>query len=145
VLELAATLGVCSEICIPAQAQFSLPLVDGGADRPNGLRIRQALATAPMAWQGDPQPVGDVAFDAAAGHLEVEISDSDVDRQSLIVAVDDGRPLFGTPQKSPQPNLVLLPVLGEGDLDLLGRSVQLTFMTGMGAFEVTRTISPAGD
>jgi DsbC/DsbD-like thiol-disulfide interchange protein len=56
-LELSATLGICSDICIPAQAQFSLPLADANPDRPNGLRLRQALALAPMPWQDDKQPV----------------------------------------------------------------------------------------
>ena len=60
---------------------------------------------------------------------------------SLIAATDSGEPLFGTPQKSPEPNLVVVPVLGERDeIDWSSQSVQLTFMTDMGAFEVERTV-----
>ena len=145
-LELAAILGVCSDICVPAQARFSLPLRDAEPDRPNGLRIRQALATAPIPWEGDPQPVGNVEYRAGEGMLAVHAGDPDLDPASLIAATADGEPLFGAPQKSQEPNLVLIPVLDDdGDVDLMGRDVQLTFMTGMGAFEVTRTVSNPRD
>src|SRR5690606_4366573 len=55
-VELSATLGVCSDICVPARARFSLPLSEGEPDRPNGLRIRQALASVPIAWDDSRQP-----------------------------------------------------------------------------------------
>lgn len=141
-VELAAILGVCSDICVPAQARFSLPLVEANPDRANGLRIRQALATAPIQWEDDPQPIGNVEYDADAGMLAVRVGDPDVDPASLIAATASGEPLFGTPQKSPEPHLVLIPVLGKSDeIDLVSRDVQLTFMTGMGAFEVTRPVT----
>ncbi|UJW85255.1 protein-disulfide reductase DsbD domain-containing protein [Devosia sp. SL43] len=140
-IALTAVLGVCSDICVPAQAKFSLPKGDAVPDRPNGLRIRQALATWPMPWEGDPQPLGNVEYDAAAGQLLVHVGDPDLDPASLIASTDSGEPLFGTPQKSPEPNLVLIPILAQGDeIDLEGRDVQLTFMTGMGAFEVSRPV-----
>ena len=142
--EINAVLGVCSDICIPAQAEFSLPLTDGKPDRANGLRIRQALALAPMPWEGDPQALGDVGYDAASKMLSVQVSDPQVDPASIIAATQSGNPLFGTPQKSPEPNLVLIPVLGKSDeIDLENQDVQLTFMTGMGAFEVTRPVRAA--
>jgi DsbC/DsbD-like thiol-disulfide interchange protein len=141
-VELAVILGVCSDICVPAQARFSLPLVEANPDRANGLRIRQALAMSPIQWEGDPQPIGDVEFDATAGMLTVRVGDPDVDPASLIAATVTGEPLFGTPQKSPEPHLVLIPVLGKSDeIDLASQDVQLTFMTGMGAFEVTRPVT----
>ena len=140
--ELAVILGVCSDICVPAQASFSLPLVEAEADRANGLRIRQAMAMAPIPWEDDPQPIGNVEYDADAGMLEVRVGDPDVDPASLIAATATGEPLFGTPQKSPEPHLVLIPVLGKSDeIDLASQDVQLTFMTGMGAFEVTRPVT----
>lgn len=146
-IELSAVLGICSDICIPAQAEFSLPLTDAAPDRPNGLRIRQALATTPMEWPGDPQPVGDVELWADAGVLAVRVEASDLDPASLIVAMDGGEPLFGTPQKSPEPHLVLIPILGKSsELNLENQAVRLTFLTGMGAFEVKRTIKvPAAE
>ncbi|MHA6691802.1 protein-disulfide reductase DsbD domain-containing protein [Devosia sp. A449] len=143
-VELSAMLGVCSEICVPAQARFSLPLTDAKPDRPNGLRIRQALATAPIDWDGELQPFGAVEWQAEAGMLAVHLSDPTLDPASLIVSSASGEPLFGVPQKSPEPNLVLIPILGKSDaIDLENQAVQLTFLTGMGAFEVTRTIVDA--
>ena len=142
--EISAVLGVCSDICIPAQASFSLPLTNEEPDRPNGLRIRQALAMWPMPWEGDPQPIGNVEYDAATAMLSVHVSDPELDPASLIAATASGQPAFGTPQKSPEPNLVLIPVLGKSDaIDLEGQDVQLTFMTGMGAFEVSRHVALA--
>jgi DsbC/DsbD-like thiol-disulfide interchange protein len=140
-LELGAILGVCSDICVPAQAHFSLPLHDAEPDRPNGLRIRQALAMAPIEWDGDPQPIGNVELRRDAAMLAVRVNDPAIDPASLIAATPSGEPLFGAPQKSPEPNLVLIPILGKSDeIDLENQAVQLTFLTGIGAFEVTRTI-----
>lgn len=145
--EIDAMLGVCSEICLPAQAHFSLALNDADPDRPNGLRIKQALAMAPIEWEDGPQPIGNVELLQDADMLAVQVKDSAVDPASLIASTESGVPLFGTPQKSPEPNLVLIPVLGKGDeIDLKNQDVRLTFMTGMGAFEVIRTIeTPAAE
>ncbi|KKC33136.1 protein-disulfide reductase DsbD domain-containing protein [Devosia psychrophila] len=140
--EIDAMLGVCSDICLPAQAHFSLPLQDAEPDRPNGLRIKQALAMAPIEWHDDPQPIGKVELMADDAMLAVYVTDPDLDPASMIAAMPDGGPLFGTPQKSPEPNLVLIPILGKSDaIDLENQAVQLTFLTGMGAFEVTRTVT----
>lgn len=140
-IELEAVLGVCSEICVPAQAQFSMHLPPGEPDRVNGLRIRQALALVPMSWEDGPHPIGNVRYLPGAQMLEVHIGDDDIDPASLIVATQSGDPLFGAPQIGPDANLVLIPVLGTGEeTDLVGRQVQLTFMTGMGAFEVSRPV-----
>ena len=146
-VELSAMLGVCSDICVPAQARFSLSLTDARPDRPNSLRIRQALATTPVEWQTDPQPLGNVELWREAGMLAVHIDDPDLDPASLIAATDSGEPLFGTPQKSLEPNLVLIPILGKVDeLALENQPVRLTFLTGMGAFEVQRTLTvPVAD
>jgi DsbC/DsbD-like thiol-disulfide interchange protein len=142
-IEVSVVMGVCSEICIPAQAHFSLP-VDGAKDMPNGLRIRQAIAMAPIAWDAGPEPIGDVEYRAVDGMLAVQITNPDLDPDSLIAATDNGEPLFGAPQKSPEANLVLIPVLGKTEeIDLESRPVQLTFTTGMGAYEVTRSVRAA--
>lgn len=143
--EISAMLGICSEICLPAQAHFSLPLTEAAPDRPNGLRIRQALAMAPIAWEGDPQAIGDARLSADGTMLEVAVSDPDIDPASLIAAVPDDDTLFGTPQKSPERDLVLIPILGrDAGAALDGSLVQLTFMTATGAFEVTRTVAGTG-
>lgn len=140
-VDMRATMGICSEICIPAQARFVLPLRDAEPDRPNELRIRQALAEVPVPWESGPVPVGAVSAREDGKAIAVEVTGSDLDVETLIVATGDGRPLFGAPQKSPQGALVVLPILGKTDnSDLNGMSVELTFMTQMGAYSVNRII-----
>lgn len=138
--QVAAVLGVCSDICIPAQATFSLSIT-AEPDRPNGLRLRQAIAESPIAWDGAAPPLGDLELHLADRALAVRVLDPALDPASLIAATADGEPLFGAPQKSPEGDLILLPVLGKGDLaKLVGRDVQLTFITDMGAYELNRTV-----
>lgn len=137
-----AMLGICSDICLPAQANFTLPLTDAEPDRPNALRIKQALSEAPIAWNEGKEPIGKIEYRADEKALAVWLDDKTVDVSTLIVATETGSPLFGVPQKSPQDGLVLLPILTKTEnSDLEGRDVQVSFMTGMGAFELSRTIS----
>ncbi|MGV8853754.1 MAG: protein-disulfide reductase DsbD domain-containing protein [Devosia sp.] len=141
VAEMTAVLGICSDICVPAQAHFSLQLADAQPDPANELRLRQAVALSPIDWQQKSQPIGDVVYDAQTNMLQVPISDPALDPQSLIAATRSGLPLFGAPQKSPEPDLVLIPVLGQVDQTELARQpVELTFMTDLGAFEIDRPV-----
>lgn len=136
-----AMLGICSDICIPAQARFDLDLRDDTVDRSNGLRLRQALAEAPIAWDEGQEPLGEVDYMPDQQAIGVWVNDPDIDVNSLIATTESGMPLFGAPQKSPQQDLVLLPILEKTENSALeGQDVQLTFMTGMGAFELSRTI-----
>lgn len=143
-LEVAVTLGVCSDICMPVVANFELPLNFAAPDLGQDLRIAQAVALAPIEWTDARQPVGDVRFDAAAGALVVPLSNPQVDPLSLIADSGPAGPLFGAPQKSLDGTLVRLPLLGdEGEGSLVGRTVRLTFMTPMGPFEVSRRVAPS--
>lgn len=145
IVQLEATLGICSDICVPAQARLALPARDEKPDTPNGLRIRQALADVPIDWQQGPEPAGDAVLSPDGASLLVEIDPAVVEPESLIAAGDLDAPVFGAPQKSPQDNLVLLPIMGKTDNSVLdGMQVDLSFMTPMGAFKVTRTVE-AGD
>ncbi|WEJ32519.1 protein-disulfide reductase DsbD domain-containing protein [Devosia sp. SD17-2] len=136
-----ATLGICSDICIPAQASFDLALSGASVDKVNSLRLRQALAQAPILWEESDEPLGEVDFLPDERAIAIEIADPNLDISSLIATTETGTPLFGMPQKSPQQDLVLLPILEKTENSgLEGRDVQLTFMTGMGAFELSRTI-----
>lgn len=143
-IELDAILGICSDICVPAQARFAFNPTEGGADKVNGLRLRQALADVPLDWPDGNEPIGAVALDAESGHLAVRVTGPEVDPSSLIVAAKASLPFFGTPQKSPEADLMLIPVLGgSAETDLEGQAVTLTFLTDMGAYEVTREIGGA--
>ncbi|WP_323014327.1 protein-disulfide reductase DsbD domain-containing protein [Devosia sp.] len=143
-IELDAILGICSDICVPAQVRFAFDPAEGGRDRVNGLRLRQALADVPLDWPEKSQPIGTVLLDEDGGQLAVRLLDPRVNAGSLIAATGSGSPLFGAPQKSPEPDLMLVPVLGgSAENDLEGQEVTLTFLTEMGAFEVTRQIESA--
>lgn len=145
-VELSVMLGICSDICVPAQAHFSLPLVDGKPDSANNLRIRQALAEVPIVWDQANEPVGRVALASDGDAIAVDGVASEIAADSLIAATAEGFPLFGAPQKSPQSDLVLLPILGKTDNSaLIGKDVELTFMTDLGAYTVSRTIEADGD
>jgi DsbC/DsbD-like thiol-disulfide interchange protein len=93
-VSLTATLGICSDICVPAEASFTLPLVDKRADRASTLRIKQALAEVPIVWQEGLEPIGQVEL-LSEDALTVEITDDTVDPQSVIATVDQGELMFG--------------------------------------------------
>jgi DsbC/DsbD-like thiol-disulfide interchange protein len=144
-VEVAVTMGICSDICVPASATFSLPLDFAAPDRSQGLRLAQAVALTPMAWEDPRDPIAWVGYDAKDDALAVSLTSPEVDPLSLIADTEDGSQLFGAPQKSPDGKLVLLPLLGgESSRDVEGTPVRLTFMTEMGPFSVERRISSAG-
>ena len=143
-LELAVTLGVCSDICMPVDARFELPLDFATPDQGQDLRLAQAVAEAPIDWPGPEAVLGAVHYDRSAGALLVLLDNPEVDPLSLIADVGPAGPLFGAPQKSPDGRLVRLPLLGdEGKGSLIGKTVRLTFMTSMGPFEVSRRVAPS--
>jgi hypothetical protein len=74
----------------------------------------------------------------------VRVTAADIDANSLIAATDDPGDVFGTPQKSPEPGIFLLPLLGSSGIKgLEGKPVRITFLTAAGPFEVSRRILPA--
>lgn len=142
VLNAAVTLGVCSDVCVPARASFSLPIGAGKADPAQSIRLDQAEATTPIAWDREGEPVGRVA--AGPDGLTLTALDASIDPGSVIADVGDPSILFETPQKSPDGSLWTLKLLGgAGGKMLEGRSVQLTFMTPNGPYSVSRQIGAA--
>jgi DsbC/DsbD-like thiol-disulfide interchange protein len=140
-LKASLLLGVCSDICIPASAEFNLPLSFAKSDPAQDIRIVQALATVPIAWDGPPAAVGDPLFDAETEVLSVPVDAAQIDPSSLIGDVSASGHLLGAPQKSPEPGIVDLPLLGADEgADLVGKPVQLIFMTQNGPYEVSRTV-----
>jgi len=138
-------LGVCDDICVPVRADLALNIDPTTPDRGQDLRIRQALADAPVAWTGDETIIGDVVFDAGTRTLEIAIDTTRLDPQSLIVDNGDPSLLFSMPQKSPEAAIVSFKLLGKSTrLDLHGQPVRLTFLTEEGAFEVSRTVQVRG-
>jgi DsbC/DsbD-like thiol-disulfide interchange protein len=136
----AVHMGICSDICVPASAEFTLPLDLGKPDPGQGLRIEQALATTPIAWTGADEPVGAVTFDAKSGTLSVAVDAARADPLSVIADASQSGHLFGAPQKSPQTGIVTLPLLGGDGAGLEGQPIQLIFLTRDGPFEVSRRV-----
>ena len=141
VVQASVLMGVCSDICVPAMADFTLPLDFSSPDAGQGLRISQALALAPIPWTGGPDPIGEVALDTAAARLELKVDLAQVDPGSVIADATASGHLVGAPQKSPEPGLVSLPLIGGDDgAGLRGQPVRLIFMTPDGPYEVTRRV-----
>lgn len=144
-LKVSMLMGVCSEVCIPATAAFSLPLDFGEPDAGQEIRISQALADIPIGWTGAGEPVGEPVFDPEAGILWVPVDPAAVDPASLIAEAAPEGYLFGAPQKSPQEGLVGLPLLGKGgEGELAGNAVRLLFVTPEGPYEVERRVGAVG-
>lgn len=140
-LAVSVVMGVCSDICVPAMASFSLPLGFVKPDRGQGLRIAQAVARTPQHWS-DPLPLlGPVEWTTDGSAISVAIADARVDPLSLIADASAAGQLFGAPQKSPDGSAVLLPLLGGADQAAQeGMPVSLTFMTEMGPFSLSTTV-----
>ena len=144
-VDVTAILGICSEICVPAQLRLNLPVARDTPDASNGLRIRQALAAVPIAWTEEASAIGEVQLLAGNNAIGIRLEHDAVQADSLIAATSSGDPLFGAPQKSPHGDLVVLPILGKSDNSALdGMDVEVTFMTDMGAYVVSRTIESGG-
>lgn len=143
-LKAAVVMGVCSEVCVPVRAKFELPLSFGAADVAQSIRLREAVALAPIAWSGPASPFSGVAYDATARALELAITDSTVEPASIIASTADPSVIFDAPQKSRDGQAILLPLRGKDvDTGWTAQPVDLTFMTSMGAFVVSERIAPA--
>ncbi|HHY50247.1 MAG TPA: hypothetical protein GYA10_10925 [Alphaproteobacteria bacterium] len=139
-VEASLLLGICSDICIPAMAAFALPLDFSQPDAGQELRIAQALALAPTAWDGPGEAIRRARFDTRAQRLDVLLGSPAVDPASVIADASQSGHVFGAPQKSPEAGIVSLPLIGGDGADLDGVAVQFVFMTQDGPFEVTRRV-----
>ena len=141
-LNVAVTLGVCSDICVPAQAKFTLPITFGAQDPEQSLRLQMAEQTTPLAWDLPQEPFGRIATSAEG--LTIGGIDHAIDPASVIADVGDPSVLFSAPQKSRDGQLWILKLLGDsGSEGLAGRDLQLTFMTRLGPYAVFRPIAAA--
>ncbi len=140
-LEAQVVIGICDEICVPVMTSFSLPLQFDRPDSANALRIAQAIAETPLPWTGATDAVPSVGYDAGAHALAIRYDPAVVDPLSFIADASSAGQLFGAPQKSPDENLVHLPLLGGAKAAVAGTfAIQLLFMTASGPYEVTREI-----
>lgn len=140
-LELQALLGICSDICVPVTAAFSLSL-DGERDPGNALRLRQALAQTPAEWTDAGSPLGKVRYDPDAKALSVELKGRQLGAADLIGAFADGTPLLGAAEPDPSGAYAILPVLDNVEpRALAGRPLELVFRTDLGAFSIETIVA----
>lgn len=140
-VRLDVVLGICSDICVPVQASFSLPVAMDKADAGQELRIEQAIALTPIP-AADEAAIGAVVFDGE--RLAVTLHDPVIDPLSIIAATADPAVLFGAPQKSPDNGIVMLPLLGGDEQSLVGQRIEITYMTPAGPYWVEREVDAAG-
>jgi len=139
-LEVSIVLGICSDICVPAQAKFNLPIDPAHPDAAQSIRLSQAEAQVPIAWDKADPPFG--AVTATPDGIAITDPSPNIDPTGLIADIGDPAVLFSTPQKSPDGTLWTLKLLGEAaGVKLEGRAVQLSFATPMGSYSVTRQIA----
>jgi DsbC/DsbD-like thiol-disulfide interchange protein len=144
-VEVAAVMGICSDICVPAMANFTLQLDFRQPDTGQGLRLAQAAALVPIPWDGAEPALGAPQFDAATEELLVPVLSADVDPASIIADAGLRGPLFGAPQKSPETSLVRIPLLGGAEDGVAaGALVTLTFDTPRGPFNMVHEVLAAG-
>ena len=114
---------------MPATAHLSLPLDFAKPDAAQSIRLDQALADTPAAWDQSGEPFGDLTIADDDKSLELAAPDPSIDPQSLIADVGDPAVVFAAPKKSPDGAIWTLPLLGGEDAaSLAGRAVRLTFM-----------------
>lgn len=134
------TMGICSEVCVPATARLELaPLLDE-PDNANDLRIRQALATVPLPHDGEGL-LGNARFDAEQGTLLVELSDPDFDPSSMIAEIAGSSLIFGLPELSADETALSFPLLGRIEAgELEDAKARFTFDTSDGPYQIMRPL-----
>lgn len=140
---LAATLGICSDICVPVSLDFALNIDPGNPDRPNGLRIDQARAAVPIAWQG-PRMIGDVRYDAGENVLVATLEDPAFPAQTAIADIAGRMLLFGPPVADA--GTLRFELLGPVPSELTeGETVHITFTGPDGPYEIVRPLGLVAD
>jgi len=144
VLNVLVSLGVCSDICVPARAQLTLPLNGSKPDAAQAIRLDQALADVPIGWDGPGESFAGVTLSRDGRGLVIANPDPSIDPESVIADPGDPGLSLSAPQKSPDGALWTLEAEGGATLSgLAGRPVRFTFMTSRGPYEVTRTVAAA--
>ncbi len=135
-IALNASLGICSDVCVPVSADFALDPEPGEPDQPNALRIQQALAEVPLPWDGD-KVISDVRLDVGDAVLVAELGTVGFPHQTAIADIAGRSLLFGRPEVDNGDRTLRFPLLGKVPADLReGEDVHITFMGDDGPFEV---------
>jgi DsbC/DsbD-like thiol-disulfide interchange protein len=141
-LKASVLMGVCSEVCVPVQAKFDLPLTFASADAGQSIRLAQALSLSPIAWSQSAAPFGLLTYDAAAHALKLALASPAVDPSSVIASASDPTLIFDTPQTSADGKSILLPLRDKTrSSEWTKDPVDLTFLTADGSFKISERVS----
>ncbi len=134
------TLGICSEICVPARAGFTLTPQPASPDTSHEFRIRQALANVPLPHDGEGL-VGDARFDEHRNAIVVERVDTDFPIDTMIAEIVGTGLVFDVPQLARSGREIVFPLLGRPQHDKLDDGVvRVSFDGPDGSFEIERTL-----
>ena len=134
------TMGICSDICVPANVSLEIAPALDAPDGPNDFRIRQALAAVPLPHDGE-GILGEARFDMTAEALIVELLDPGFDYTSVIAHISSSPLVFGEPEIV-APGRLSFALLGRaGPEALRGASALFTFNSEDGPFEIVRPLT----
>ncbi|MBN13849.1 MAG: hypothetical protein CMJ15_01295 [Pelagibacterium sp.] len=133
------TMGVCSDICVPANLSLEIAPPLDAPDGPNDFRIRQALAAVPLPLDGE-GILGAARFDMKAEAMIVDLLDPGFDYTSMIAHIADSNLVFGEPEIV-EPGRLSFALLGRaGPETLRDASAHFTFDSQDGPFEIIRPL-----
>jgi DsbC/DsbD-like thiol-disulfide interchange protein len=135
-------MGICSDVCVPVKAEFELPVGTGKTDFAQDLRIRQAAAETPIAWDRETSPIGDPAIEPATGTLTFTIDPKLIDPGRLFATVEGAGLGFAPPQPIPgKPNGFAMKLLARpGMAAAAATAVRFTFVTARGPYEIVQPL-----
>jgi len=138
------TLGICSDICVPANASLKITPALDAPDRPNDFRIQQAMASVPLPHDGE-GILGDARFDMEAEAIIVDLLEPGFDHTSMIADIANSSLVFGEPEIL-EPGRLSFALLGRaGPEPLRDVSVHFTFDSDDGPFEIVRPLAGTAD
>lgn len=141
VAEVSVLMGICSDICVPAQTALSIELSEK-SDPGNGLRIKQAMAYVPRQVEMGQSAIKKVMMSADRGGVQIVFDPDDIDPNSIIARDIGGVMLFGAPEFT-APDAMNLPLIFQAkDTDPTGEPIAVSYMSTKGAFEVQTPLEP---
>ncbi|WP_417580070.1 protein-disulfide reductase DsbD domain-containing protein [Pelagibacterium sp.] len=133
------TMGICSDICVPANVSLELAPALDMPDSSNQHRIGQALANVPLPHDGA-DILGDASFDMSTEAITVALLDPGFDHASMIADIANTTLVFGKPELI-APGQLSFALLGRsGPETLRGAVAHFTFENESGPFEITRLL-----
>lgn len=133
------TLGICADVCVPVSARLDLPIRDSERSA-NMVRIRQALARVPLAYDNDAQ-FGNAVFDMDQRAIILSGVPEEIDPQTMIAELEGAMLVFDVPQLTEDGEALKFTLLGRPDPAMFqDGSARFTFDTNDGPFEIVRPL-----